>query len=91
MSAGKACTHRVAVRDEGTFYRAYWVPVGTMEGAEEIASVRRDMCVAEPMLFDLFMHSAQISACVMAKLRLGADVASLELKQPPTHELAGHA
>ncbi|MGC4059386.1 MAG: hypothetical protein QM749_00405 [Aquabacterium sp.] len=91
MSKSKPCTHHVSVRDEGKFYRAYWTKVGTMEGAEEIASIRRDLCVHDPMLFELFMHQARISAIAMAEMTLGAQVAELTLSQPPVHEIAGHA
>lgn len=86
-------THRIAVRDEGAFIRAYWAPLTSMDGAEVVATISREACVQTPQLFDAFLTLAQAMSVTMTHLRLGAHlkVVDVAVMNAPAHEVGGHA
>jgi hypothetical protein len=85
------CTHRIAIREEGTMVNAYWAPADTLDGAELVLSVNKAILQAEPTLWLAVQTLCQCMAEHLVRTRLGQRVGSVELRQPPLHETAGHA
>lgn len=85
------CTHKIAVRSEGTMVNAYWTRFETMEGAELVASINREICDRNPEIGQAFLMLAQVMAHAMGESRLGKRVIGVEMTQAPEHEKAGRA
>lgn len=83
--------YRIAIRAEGTKVNAYWTRARTMDGAELVASINRDLCEQCPGMFNSFVLLMEGAAVAMVKWRLNASVTHVDVEPGPEHERAGRA
>lgn len=81
--------YRVAIRGEGKMINAYWTRTGTMDGAELIASIAREVCESSSELWDAFQVLMQATSVELVKLRLNMSVSDIEVTPAAEHERAG--
>lgn len=83
--------YRIAIRAEGPVINAYWARTGTMEGAEQVASINRELCDSEPKIFEGFQLLMKALSVELVRLRLGKTVDHIEVEPAPEHERAGRS
>jgi len=83
--------YRIAIRAEGNMINAYWTRTGTMEGAELVACISRDVCDSSNALFEAFHALIEATSVELVRLRLGAHlrIMDIETTAAPERELAG--
>lgn len=69
----------------------YWTRTTTMDGAELVACINREVVTSDRDLGDAFLKLMQLVAVQMAHLRLKSGVSGIEVRVAPEHEKAGHA
>ena len=76
---------RLAFRHEGNYWRCYWAPLDTMEGAVELGSLAMEIVVdqSQKQLFMAFMRN-------YIESRLPVDHWEVPVKAPE-RERSGHA
>lgn len=80
---------RIAFREDGEFWRAYFTKMESMEGALELASVRITVVRGDPVLQDAFMSFAKglMERAVLEVLGPKAKITSWNEPQiAPEHE-----
>ena len=84
---------RVAFREEGDLWNAYWAPMDTMEGAVFICSIRMGVVKRYPRIKHAFMSMATaVMAAFFEDEGIEAEWPGPEDAQPaPEHERAGHS
>ena len=83
---------RLALRHEGEFWNAYVAPIGTMEGAFLLGSIRMAAVGEDRMMKDAFMSLMQISMAAAIESVIGMKVKKWsEPAAAPEHERAGRA
>jgi hypothetical protein len=83
--------YRIAIRAEGKFVNAYWTRSTTMQGAELIASIRKDICDTDRTTFSGFKMLMEVVAVILGERATGRKVESVEIHDAPEHERGGHA
>lgn len=81
--------YRIAIRAEGSMVNAYWARTETMEGAELVASISRELAESDRAIFDSFRLLMEACSIVLARVRLGAATTVVEVTPAPEHERAG--
>ena len=83
--------YRIAIRAEGAMVNAYWTRTESMDGAQLVASISRELCEAEWAMFSAFRMLMEAAAVELVRLRLGARVSAVEVTPAAEHERAGRA
>jgi hypothetical protein len=83
--------YRIAIRAEGKFVNAYWTRSNTMQGAELIASIHRDIGDANSEAFQGFRMLMEVVAVILGERATGQKVESVEIHDAPEHERGGNA
>jgi hypothetical protein len=82
---------RLAIRHEGPFINAYFAPMGTMDGAVLIGSIRTNLCRQNDDVFTSFKALMSSAMSTAVKNATGSEVMALLEQDAPEHERAGHA
>lgn len=78
---------RLAMRVEGEFWNAYFAPVGTMQGAQLLGSMRMSLIRQSPEVEKAFMDTMKEAMSVLFQSSLGVKALWPDPPQPaPEHE-----
>lgn len=93
MTAPAAICHpyRVAIRAEGAMINAYFAPTHTMEGAQLVACIGRDVCEADRRVFEIFQQLMAMVSAIKVHALTGEMPIDVEYRDAPEHERAGQA
>jgi F0F1-type ATP synthase membrane subunit a len=92
MKISKTKVGRLAMRQEGTMWNAYYALSDTMKGAIPIGSIAMNAVRGNPERKDAFMGMMAEFVAEMLKEATGADVVDMTDVHPaPEHERGGNA
>lgn len=86
MNDKKAKIGRIALREEGEFWNAYFADKDTMEGAQLMGSIRMSIVTRDPALKDAFMTLMRLSMEHVIEDTLGEKPTWGEPTVAPEHE-----
>lgn len=82
---------RIALRQEGGMWNAYWAPVDSMEGAVLLGSIRMGLVMGNPELKRTFMALMRQTVDALLQKAVGTSPKWRDPEPAPEHERAGHA
>ncbi len=91
LPTGAPLYRRIAFRDEGDFVNAYFAHLGSMESACFISSMRRELLVEDPDLWEAWRGILAVAYRAYCLRHAGVDPGELEEKVGPAHERTGRA
>lgn len=82
--------YRIALREEGEQVNAYFARTETMEGAQLVMSLRRDIACLEPVREGLMLLTQAIAIAMVERIT-DKPVIGIDISQAPEHERWGNA
>ena len=82
---------RLAIRTEGTWVVAYHADQDTMEGAQELGRIRRNLLEGSEDGFSLWRQAMQHIYADLVEATIGARPVFAEPQTAPEHERTGYA
>ena len=91
MKAGQQQVGRLAMREEGNYWNAYYAMNDTMEGAVHLGSIKMNLVRQSAAVRDSFMALMRAALGNVLNGATGAPVIWNEPEKAPEHERAGKA
>lgn len=91
MDANMRQIGRLAMREEGTLWVAYYATADTMDGALFLGSIRMAGVIDSPARRERFMGMMRDMISDILRAQLGTEPAWSETRPAPEHERGGNA